>query len=166
MRHSIRPAPAIPLRVTFTTVLSCLALASGALVLTTAPPAAASPADCQNWRAADAATDKWTVTSTPLTTGYTLPYNRRQVDLRAGNINGVQHGWTRIVGYTKAGDKYWMDVSRDGGRSWIQCGPFTLTRDGESPWTPAHAASPDPNLRFRACGRAADEGQSACGPWW
>jgi hypothetical protein len=94
MRPSIRRAPAIPLRVTFTTVLSCLTLASGALVLTTAPPAAASPADCQNWRAADAATDRWTVTSTPLTTGYTLPYNRRQVELRAGNINGVQHGWT------------------------------------------------------------------------
>jgi hypothetical protein len=161
---AVREPAAASARRRWTVLLSGLALVTLSGVLA-APQAAASTGDCQSWPNPASATGAWTVHTVPLNTGYTSPLNRRRVELRVGNLDGVQQGWTRIAGYTKPGDQYWMDVTRNGGASWTQCGPFQIHTAGMTPWTPAHATSPDPDTRFRACGRAVGEG-SYCGPWW
>jgi len=69
------------------------------------------------------------------------------VELVTGTVDGRQMAWARIqaAGY---GDRVWMDWSQNGGRTWVQCGPFLVA--GAAYATRAHEI--DPQWKFRACG--------------
>lgn len=121
--------------------------------------AQATPADCATWPNPGSATGIYTQYSQGI--GRQNTY----VELRVGYINGRQAGWARIVGNSKKGDGVWMDVSKDGGKTWTQCGPFLVTKDGGKPYSMAYYTSSSSSLMFRACGRAFPA-YSVCGPWW
>ncbi|MFC0542738.1 helix-turn-helix domain-containing protein [Kutzneria chonburiensis] len=61
--------------------------------------------------------------------------------------DGRSAAWAKISG-AKFGDRVWLDWSSDGGRSWVQCGPFPVS--AESGTSRAHDTGP--NWLFRACG--------------
>lgn len=61
--------------------------------------------------------------------------------------DGRNAAWAKITG-AKFGDRVWLDWSSDGGRSWVQCGPFPV--GAESGTSRAHDTGP--NWLFRACG--------------
>jgi hypothetical protein len=73
--------------------------------------------------------------------------------LMFGQVQGVNRGWAFLgsaAGTYFGGDGYlvWMDWSTDGGRNWIQCGPFN-TRAGLYSITSA-AKDTQSSYRFRA----------------
>ncbi|RSS48314.1 hypothetical protein EF912_25395 [Streptomyces sp. WAC07061] len=139
-------------------------VAIGGLGLATASPAAATPDECGSWASPANATNIVTVNETAMEPD--AWYWKRWVQLRVGEINGQKYGWARVVGKSMEGDKYWMDVTRNGAASWVQCGPFTVAKDLDGGYTPAYRADyNNPALRFRACAQAVGE-QSVCGPWW
>ncbi len=88
-----------------------------------------------------------------------------RVTLYYGNVGGVRRGWAMIDGSTHVGDLVWMDWTRDGGRTWIQCGPFPVDYDGWTKTSAAQRTSSSSSWRFRACGRA-HGAYSVCGAWW
>jgi transcriptional regulator with XRE-family HTH domain len=70
------------------------------------------------------------------------------VELIVGKAaDGRNAAWARISG-ARFGDRVWMDWSSDGGRSWVQCGPFPV---GAGTGT-SRAHDTGPNWLFRACG--------------
>jgi transcriptional regulator with XRE-family HTH domain len=70
------------------------------------------------------------------------------VELIVGKgADGRNAAWAKMTG-ARFGDRVWMDWSSDGGRSWVQCGPFPVSADSGS--TRAHDTGP--NWLFRACG--------------
>jgi hypothetical protein len=81
-------------------------------------------------------------------------------------VSGRQVGFAYLGGLTLPGDRVWMDWTRDGGRTWIQCGPFSVTTVREGRRTYAKPTSSDPNYMFRACSRLVNEEISRCTPWW
>jgi hypothetical protein len=99
--------------------------------------------------------------SPPPTGGY------EQVWLQTGTVNGRQQAWAYLWGgsYTSVrdGDQVWMDWTRDGGRTWIQCGPFT-SYNKFSITSAAQVTSNDPNWRFRA--GASISGRISVTDWW
>jgi hypothetical protein len=82
-----------------------------------------------------------------------------------GIVGGVQRGWAMIEGSTHTGDLVWMDWTKDGGRTWIQCGPFPVDDNGWTKTSAAQRTNSSTNWRFRACGRAHGL-YSQCGAWW
>ncbi|WP_433328393.1 hypothetical protein [Spirillospora sp. CA-294931] len=92
---------------------------------------------------------------------------RVAVTLESGTVAGRQRGWGRIGGINggvlEANNKVWMDVSQDGGRTWLQCGPFGGSTSGPLT-TPAAYTTGDANRKFRACGTLAVE--IKCTGWW
>lgn len=72
--------------------------------------------------------------------------NGATVYLQFGQVNGVQRGWTMLgahSGMLLSGDEqFWMDWSTDGGRNWIQCGPFTAVALSRGHTTPAQRTHP------------------------
>jgi hypothetical protein len=57
-----------------------------------------------------------------------------------------------------------MDWSRDGGRTWLQCGPFTSNNYENTMTSPAQVTSNDPNWKFRA--GASINGHISVTDWW
>ncbi|MEV4254769.1 hypothetical protein AB0J52_16590 [Spirillospora sp. NPDC049652] len=143
-------------------VLATMSLGLAALVsVATAPAASASPADCATWPWPSSLPQGTVVRQV----GLVGPGNK-SIKLVVGNINGRQAGWAVIGGITTRQDLFWFDVSTTGGNGNMQCGPFSSAGPGERWWTPAHYASSDPNLRFRACARAAGTSTNICTTWW
>lgn len=83
-------------------------------------------------------------------------------------INGVQQGFGRIQTNGQPGIAYglWMDVTNDGGNSWIQCGPFGAS-GSQVKTTAAYPTNNDPNRKFRVCASVSGTGGGvSCLPWW
>jgi hypothetical protein len=55
----------------------------------------------------------------------------RTLELRQGKIGGVQHAWARLSG-AHDGDAVWLEISGDGGKTWIQCGTRTIQTGGRN----------------------------------
>lgn len=72
----------------------------------------------------------------------------RTLELRQGRIDGVQHAWTRLSN-AQNGDVIWLEISGDGGNSWIQCGMRTIDASGRN-YTDAQATSGDTQVCMRA----------------
>jgi hypothetical protein len=85
------------------------------------------------------------------------------ISLQYGNIRGIERGWALIAGDVRPGNQVWMDWSQDGGRNWLQCGPFT-SRNGENKTSAAQRTSNDANWQFRACGST--RSGIHCTAWW
>lgn len=88
--------------------------------------------------------------------------------LETGTVGGRQMGWGYLTThggeYTQA--DLWMDVSNDGGATWIQCGPFS-TYMGGTLTTAAYPTSASPSRRFRACASISGTGGGIdCLGWW
>ncbi|MEV0238134.1 hypothetical protein [Nonomuraea sp. NPDC050786] len=148
-----------------------LALATGLLlaplvVTGASSPAAATPQECE--RGANGFVDiPDTLRGTP------APVAPARIigltgTLYYGKIGGVTRGWAHLGGETTWGDSVWMDWSRDGGRTWIQCGPFEVTSGGQTKTSAAQRTSSDPNWKFRACVRWGRHIPPAisCTDWW
>jgi len=72
----------------------------------------------------------------------------RTIELRRGDINGVQHAWTRLSN-AQNGDSIWLEISGDGGKTWIQCGRRTLQAGGRN-YTDAQRTSSSSQVCMRA----------------
>lgn len=86
--------------------------------------------------------------------------------LEVGVVAGAQRGWALIGGITLPGDRVWMDWTANGGRNWLQCGPFEVSRNIMLKTSAAKRTNPISSLwQFRACGRR--PGLAAqCTDWW
>ncbi|WP_344882633.1 hypothetical protein [Nonomuraea antimicrobica] len=76
----------------------------------------------------------------------------------------TSRGFAKIQGQTRSGDLIWMDWTRDHGRTWIQCGPFTITANGQTKTSAAQSTSSDDAWRFRAGGVI--RGKLYVTDWW
>jgi hypothetical protein len=72
----------------------------------------------------------------------------RTLELRVGDINGVQHIWTRLTN-ARGGDVIWIDRTTDGGQTWKVFGKRTITAGGRN-YTDALRTSPSEQVRMRA----------------
>ncbi|MFC5181029.1 hypothetical protein [Actinomadura harenae] len=141
-------------------VLAALSLGLTSLAsVATAPAASATPAECASWPRPSSLPHGTVIREEALE-------GDKSIKLVVGQINGRQAGWAVIGGWTGMHDFFWLDVSTTGGNGNMQCGPFSSSGPNEPWWTPAHYASSDPNLRFRACARAAWTDYDVCTSWW
>lgn len=101
----------------------------------------------------------------------------RAVDLGSGVwvtlehtiVSGQDRGFARIRGTgTRNNDLVWMDWTQDGGRHWLQCGPFSVDRgNGTSKTSAAKKVEYNkPQYQFRACGRRPMARVTKCTNWW
>ncbi|MGA4802450.1 hypothetical protein [Streptomyces lavendulocolor] len=144
------------------TAVLATALMAGALgFLSPAPAAHAAASDCEGGRNGfvDISDEAYDMQARAVT----LWGEGINISAQYGNINGVQRGWARIAGDVQAGNSVWLDWSRDGGRTWLQCGPFT-SRNGENKTSAAQRTSTDANWKFRACGSTRTG--IHCTDWW
>lgn len=76
-------------------------------------------------------------------------------------------GFAKIEGNTIDGvESVWMDWTRDGGSTWLQCGPFTVNHgSGSSKTSAAQSENSSSQWKFRACGYTADRAIT-CTDWW
>src|SRR5436305_10728945 len=72
----------------------------------------------------------------------------RTLELRQGLINGVQYCWARLTD-AKNGDAIWLEISGDGGETWIKCGRRTL-ESGQRNYTDAQRTSSSSDVCMRA----------------
>lgn len=72
----------------------------------------------------------------------------RTLELRQGYINGIQYAWTRLTS-AHDGDSIWLEISGDGGKTWIQCGRRVLQAGGRS-YTDAQRTSGSALVCMRA----------------
>jgi hypothetical protein len=142
---------------------TALVLAAAGLVATTgAAPAHATIAQC-----------------TPPTNGFVNPINGDNAhvvryfnaigtttSLQWKYLNGRQVVFAYLGGDTFPYDRVWMDWSRNGGLTWIQCGPFTVQNLHQGRRTYAQRTTTDPRWIMRACSRLSGEEISRCTPWW
>lgn len=140
------------------------ALVIGLLTLVAYPVAAsASPADCE--RGANGFID---IPNTLAGTQVGQPAEEwagRKVTLEYTRRGGGTYGFARISGGSPwSGESVWMDVSNNGGASWIQCGPFDASRLA-SVTSAAYPTSSSNQRRFRACGKIYVL-RFECTPWW
>ncbi len=137
---------------------AALALGAGLLIALPAAPAAASAADCAggaNGFADISDNASGTVQRSASRDGDTITLQ---------STGG--RGFAKIEGTTRSGESVWMDWTRDGGRTWLQCGPFPVDKgDNSSKTSPSKATSSDPNYRFRACALTLDQAIT-CTDWW
>ncbi|MFB9558576.1 hypothetical protein [Streptomyces roseoviridis] len=88
--------------------------------------------------------------------------------MQAGYINGQEMGWGYLQVHSTNWHTHfevWMDVTNDGGRSWIQCGPFWTLNSRIT--TAAYPTSSSPSRAFRVCGSAYPGNAGiACTNWW
>jgi hypothetical protein len=135
--------------------------ATGSLVA--ASPASAAASDCEH--GANGFVD------IPDNLGGTVarsitPFPQWTINLEYGTIAGKQRGFARFRGKTVPGDQIWMDWSQNGGPSWMQCGPFTVSSLFAPKTSAAKQTNPSPNWVFRACGRGAGSTRVYCTTWW
>lgn len=141
-------------------LLGGLALSAG-LVFVGPAMANASQADCVN--GANGFIDISDNATGLFATGAGPGANGEIVDIEHSLIRGTERGWAHLTGAVP-GDQVWMDWTRDNGRTWIQCGPFFATQNGQSLTSAAQATSSDPNWRFRAGMNVG--GQVMVSSWW
>jgi len=72
----------------------------------------------------------------------------RTLELRQGNINGVQYAWARLTN-ARDGDSVWLEISGDGGGTWIQCDRRTIQAGGRN-YTNAQRTSSSSEVCMRA----------------
>jgi hypothetical protein len=72
----------------------------------------------------------------------------RTLELRQGNINGVQYCWARLSD-AHDGDMIWLEISGDGGKTWIQCGKRIVQQGGRD-YTDAQRTSSSSEVCMRA----------------
>jgi hypothetical protein len=72
----------------------------------------------------------------------------RTLELRQGDIGGVQHAWARLSG-AHDGDAVWLEISGDGGKTWLQCG-LRVIRANERNYTDAQRTTSDAKVCMRA----------------
>ncbi|MET9373835.1 hypothetical protein ABZX98_06745 [Streptomyces sp. NPDC002992] len=137
-------------------------VAGGLALLAPAPSAHAAASDCEGGRNGfvDISDNAYDIQAKAVT----LWNEGIDISLQYGNVNGVQRGWALIAGDVQPGNSVWLDWSRDGGRTWIQCGPF-VSKYGENKTSAAQRTSSDPNWVFRACG-STRSGIHCTSPWW
>jgi hypothetical protein len=142
-------------------VAAALALVATAFV-TPAGSAQALSSDCEGGR--NGFVDIPDTLSGTVQRDLFLGLGAKELYLETGQVGGVQRGWAMLNGGPLAGtDLVWMDWTRDGGSTWLQCGPFSVG-DKPSKTSAAQATSSDPRWRFRAC---ADAGTGIrCTDWW
>ncbi|GAA2702614.1 hypothetical protein GCM10010412_100750 [Nonomuraea recticatena] len=99
----------------------------------------------------------------PLNMGYGV-----EVTLERDTVGwgGREYGFAKIKGNTGPYDNIWMDWTRDGGRTWLQCGPFQVGGYNLSKTSAAKYTSSDANYQFRACGSVAYNHVVICTTWW
>jgi hypothetical protein len=143
---------------------AAIALAVPADAFAAEPPAAAGSTACSS-----ASINPKRVISN-YTERRSIPLDGRKISLMAGNWPGSAdlYGWAEIAGPTKGSDRVWMDVSNDWGKTWTQCGPFSVDVDGTLGFTRAEPASSSKSRKFRACGdiMVAGKRKLACTTWW
>ncbi|WP_329571401.1 hypothetical protein [Kitasatospora sp. NBC_01266] len=139
-------------------VAAALALGAGLLIAAPAGPAAASASDCAG--GANGFVDISDNASG--TVQRSISHEGDTITLQS--TGGV--GFAKMQGATRSGESIWMDWTRDGGHTWLQCGPFGIDHgDNSSKTSAGKATSSDPNYRFRACGQTLDQAIS-CTDWW
>ena len=77
----------------------------------------------------------------------------RTLELRQGRIDGVQYAWTRLSD-AQDGDSIWLEISGDGGSTWIQCGKLTVEAGGRN-YTDAQRTSSSTEVCMRAAAQLA-----------
>ena len=140
------------------------ALVIGLLTLVLNPaPAAATAADCE--RGANGFID---IPNTLSGTQVGKPADEwagRRITLEYTRRGGGTYGFARISGgLPDPADSVWMDVSNNGGASWIQCGPFAASQE-VAVTSAAYPTSSSSQRKFRACGRIWVDAV-LCTPWW
>ena len=85
-----------------------------------------------------------------------------RITLESGTVAGAERGWAKLSGSTAPGDRVWMDWTRNGGATWLQCGPFSVSRRNQSITSAAKVTSPSSQYMFRACG----DRPLRCTGWW
>jgi hypothetical protein len=103
-----------------------------ATAVATGGPAAASPADCLNGANGFLPVPDVVLDAQVIRRRAVEP--DAAIELVAGTIGGQRRVWARVSGTAD----FWLDVSRDGGQSWLRCGPFTA----DSHQTPAQLLDP------------------------
>lgn len=90
------------------------------------------------------------------------------IEQEVGTVNGAQQGFGRIStnGASGIAFGFWMDVTNDGGSTWIQCGPFGAS-GVQTRTTAAYPTNTNPNRKFRVCGSVSGAGSNIqCLSWW
>jgi hypothetical protein len=90
------------------------------------------------------------------------------IEQEVGTVNGAQQGFGRIStnGASGIAFGFWMDVTNDGGSTWIQCGPFGAS-GVQTKTTAAYPTNTNPNRKFRVCGSVSGAGSNIqCLSWW
>lgn len=72
----------------------------------------------------------------------------RTLELRVGEIDGVQHIWTRLSD-AETGDVIWIDRTTDGGETWKVFGKRKVTAGGRN-YTDALRTSDSSMVQMRA----------------
>lgn len=116
--------------------------------------APAAPAECRPGRNGFVATPRY-VPMVSTRERIRLPSGRVTLELRQGRLDGRLVYWARVLGALRPADQFWLDWSRDGGRTFLRCGPFRVGPREVAAWTPSHAANPAARWAFRAGARLA-----------
>jgi len=72
----------------------------------------------------------------------------RTLDLRSGDIDGVQYAWAKLTN-AHEGDSIWLEISGDSGHTWIQCGRRTIHASGRN-YTDAQRTNESSEVCMRA----------------
>lgn len=129
------------------------------------PGAPVRPADCQPGRHGFVATPRHVPDA--ITKERVHLVAREVLELRQGRLNGRRVIWARVLGTLHPNDRFWLDWSRDGGRTFLRCGPFLVGNRRVAAWTPAHPANPGARWVFRAgAQRAPSTRAPAYTGWW
>lgn len=72
----------------------------------------------------------------------------RLLEFRVGNIDGVQHAWTRLTD-AESGDEIWINMTTDGGKTWKSYGRRTIQQGGRN-YTDALRTDPSTKVRMQA----------------
>ncbi|QUQ67190.1 hypothetical protein [Kutzneria sp. CA-103260] len=78
----------------------------------------------------------------------------RTLELRQGDVGGVQHAWARLSD-AHDGDVVWLEISGDGGKTWIKCDRRTI-RAGRRNYTDAQRTVNDAQVCMRAVAQLGD----------
>jgi hypothetical protein len=89
---------------------------------------------------------------------------RGRVSLEFVKVDGGIHGFARIGGDTRRGDRVWLDWSSTGGNGWAQCGPYRVAGAGKAAASAGWVATDEPDRVMRACGRVDDV--TRCTDWY